>query len=92
MEYQRLRIIRNEVDSYADKAATLLAGGDTAGARTVLRKFNSLYPMAAMTFKDIQTRVKNKELSRTTPQLDRRLDVETGTIARKIAKKEGIGN
>jgi hypothetical protein len=92
MEYQRLRIIRNEVDSYADKAATLLAGGDTAGARTVLRNFNSLYPMAAMTFKDIQTRVKNKELSRTTPQLDRRLDVETGTIARKIAKKEGIGN
>jgi hypothetical protein len=91
MEYQRLRIIRNEVDSYANKAATLLAGGDTAGARTVLRNFNSLYPMASMTFKDIQTRVKNKQLSRTTPQLDRRVDVETGTIARKIAKKEGIG-
>jgi len=91
MEYQRLRIIRNEVDRYADKAATYLAGGNVAEAQRSLQEFNSLYPMASMTFRDIETRVKNKKLSRETPQLQRRVDVETGVKARAIANQEEIG-
>lgn len=91
MEYQRLRIIRNEVDKYADRAATLLAGGKTAEARKALREFNSLYPMASMTFKDIQKRVENKRMARKVPQLERRVDVESGVTARAIAESEGIG-
>lgn len=91
MEYQRLRIIRNEVDRYADRAATLLAGNQVAEARKVLREFNSLYPMASMSFDDIKRRVEQKRESRTMPQLQRRVEVETGTIAREIAKRERLG-
>ena len=91
MEYQRLRIIRNEVDSYTNEAATQLAGKDLAGARATIGKFNAMYPMAAITMKDVQDRAKNKVRATQIPQLDRRLDIETGVKARTIAKSEGIG-
>jgi len=91
MEYQRLRIIRNEVDRYANEAATYLAGGDVASAQKVLREFNSMYPMATMTMKDIGRRAKNKLQSRQMPQLTRRIDVESGVVARRIADAEGLG-
>lgn len=91
MEYQRLRIIRNEVDRYANEAATYLAGGDAATAQKVLREFNSMYPMATMTMKDISRRAKNKLQSRQMPQLTRRIDVESGVVARRIADAEGLG-
>lgn len=91
MEYQRLRIIRNEVDAYTNQAATQIAGKDLAGARETIRKFNSMYPMAAITMKDVQDRAKNKMRATQMPQLDRRVDVETGVKARAIAKSEGIG-
>jgi hypothetical protein len=91
MEYQRLRIIRNEVDRYANEAATYLAGNDRASAQKVLREFNSLYPMAAMNMRDIERRAKNKLQSRQMPQLLRRLDIESGVVARRIADAEGLG-
>ena len=47
--------------------------------------------MASMTFKDIQKRVENKRMARKVPQLERRVDVESGVTARAIAESEGIG-
>ena len=91
MEYQRLRIIRNEVDRYANEAATYLAGNDRASAQKVLREFNSLYPMASMNMGDVERRAKNKLQSRKMPQLMRRLDIESGVVARRIADAEGLG-
>lgn len=91
MEYQRLRIIRNEVDRYANEAATYLAGNDRASAQKVLREFNSLYPMASMNMGDVERRAKNKLQSRQMPQLLRRLDIESGVVARRIADAEGLG-
>jgi hypothetical protein len=92
MEYQRLRIIRNEVDRYANEAATYLAVGDRATAQKVLRTFNSMYPMASMNMGDIERRAKNKMQSRQMPQLARRIDVESGVVARRIADAEGLGD
>ena len=91
MEYQRLRIIRAEVDNASDKAATQLASGKRAEAMATLRKFNSMYPLAAITLADIKQRAENKKKSVTMSQLDRRVDLESSAKARKIAKSEGIG-
>jgi hypothetical protein len=91
MEYQRLRIIRAEVDNASDKAATQLASGNRAEAMATLRKFNSMYPLAAITLADIKQRADNKKKSVTMSQLDRRVDLESSAKARKIAKSEGIG-
>jgi hypothetical protein len=91
MEYQRLRIIRAEVDNASDKAATQLASGNRAEAMATLRKFNSMYPLAAITLADIKQRADNKRKSVTMSQLDRRVDLESSAKARKIAKSEGIG-
>ena len=91
MEYQRLRIIRTEVDNASDKAATQLASGNRAGAMKTLRDFNGMYPLAAITLADIKQRADNKKKSTTMSQLDRRVDLESSSKARKIAKSEGIG-
>jgi hypothetical protein len=91
MEYERLRIIRNEVDRYADRASTQLAVGNTAEARRILGEFNGMYPMAAMTFKDIKRRAEGKQQARTIPQAERRIEVDVGTRVRDIAQAEGIG-
>lgn len=91
MEYERLRIIRNEVDRYSDRAATQLAVGNTAEARRILGEFNGMYPMAAMTFKDIKRRADGKRQARTMPQAERRVEVDVGTRVREIAQAEGIG-
>lgn len=91
MEYERLRIIRNEVDRYSDRAATQLAVGNTAEARRILGEFNGMYPMAAMTFKDIKRRAEGKRQARTMPQAERRVEVDVGTRVREIAQAEGIG-
>lgn len=91
MEYERLRIIRNEVDRYSDRAATQLAVGNTAEARRILGEFNGMYPMAAMTFKDIKRRAEGKRQARTIPQAERRVEVDVGTRVREIAQAEGIG-
>lgn len=91
MEYERLRIIRNEVDYYADQAATQLAVGDTAKAREILSRFNGMYPMAAMTFKDIKRRAEGKRQARAMPQAQRRVELDVGERVRTIAQEEGIG-
>lgn len=91
MEYERLRIIRNEVDRYSDRAATQLAVGNTAEARRILGEFNGMYPMAAMTFKDIKRRAEGKRQARTMPLAERRVEVDVGTRVREIAQAEGIG-
>ena len=91
MEYERLRIIRNEVDRYSDRAATQLAVGNTAEARRILGEFNGMYPMAAMTLKDIKRRAEGKRQARTIPQAERRVEVDVGTRVREIAQAEGIG-
>ena len=91
MEYERLRIIRNEVDYYADQAATQLAVGNTAKAREILSRFNGMYPMAAMTFKDIKRRAEGKRQARAMPQAQRRVELDVGERVRTIAQEEGIG-
>lgn len=91
MEYERLRMIRNEVDRYSDRAATQLAVGNTAEARRILGEFNGMYPMAAMTLKDIKRRAEGKRQARTIPQAERRVEVDVGTRVREIAQAEGIG-
>lgn len=91
MEYERLRIIRNEVDRYSDRAATQLAVGNTAEARRILGEFNGMYPMAAMTLKDIKRRAEGKRQARTMPLAERRVEVDVGTRVREIAQAEGIG-
>jgi hypothetical protein len=91
MEYERLRIIRNEVDYYADQAATQLAVGNTAKAREILSRFNGMYPMAAMTFKDIKRRAEGKRQARAMPQAQRRVELDVGERVRTIAQAEGVG-
>jgi hypothetical protein len=45
-----------------------------------------------MNMGDIERRAKNKMQSRQMPQLARRIDVESGVVARRIADAEGLGD